>query len=859
MVRRQGLLPRAREWVRQAVGLATYDELAAAQRELRISNLRLASARGRLTDSPITGVPFVGGPEGGQFTYETNQVLRGAQRWDVLSKMQTDPHVEGALRGVALPLMAAEWTVKPASDKPEDEDVADFVAAVLLRKPSDKWGREYWTGTPWRGQRLPEILDCLASGFAMFGKVWRVAEGKGGAKQVYDRLVWLEPSSVDPRGWKLEGNELAGVKRTYRDPAGQFHMLEFLAAEDLALYPWSLKGSRLEGTPFIRSMYGSWFRKDFLQRQAMIWAQKVGAPAPFGTYPASWDDAEVAKFTAFLQQMRGTAPIESYGAFASSADGVEPKVGYAGLAGAQNVDRMRSLIDGENAEIAHGGGTKSQLAGETATGSRAVAGTQQNMELLLVQAVGEVVCEFETHGAGNLKGVIEDLVDRNFPDVSDYPCLEVSKVEPNADLATLDQLIKAKAAGLVPDHPEIRKQVTERLGYTLPDDAYEVQQLAPAVGPDGKPLPGQPAGPSPGGTPGNGSGPGAGEEKGAGTVAPGDRGAAPSSGYGRRLGMRLALKDMLAAWPQTPEDKAKAASSGYGRKPTAFEGAVCSLGGVVSALDASASSTAAALKGCWSAMIDDVLLRVKSGKVTQGTLDSLRRSKPKGEQALKLKVREQFTATSVRGRTQAKDELKRQKGLGAKAVGLARVDLQELPPGAKPPKGAKSPMEGVDVQVLYDELGEEARVTASIAVDDLWGRLTMEAAGEYQRLTREGVTGDALWAQLEAHLRDLSTGPMDAAGKRISNVAYNEGRDLAGKEAAAAGDAVWAMRSEVLDSATCSRCAALDGVMAIIGTDDYDRLMPPAQCLGDENCRGFIIPLDSEVTNAMADEGDGGD
>jgi len=83
------------------------------------------------------------------------------------------------------------------------------------------------------------------------------------------------------------------------------------------------------------------------------------------------------------------------------------------------------------------------------------------------------VCEIETHGAGNRPGTIERLVESNYADVKAFPKLVCEKIDPLEGLSTMPDLLSAVEKGIVPKHPDIMRQVTERLGYNLTDDVYE--------------------------------------------------------------------------------------------------------------------------------------------------------------------------------------------------------------------------------------------------------------------------------------------------------------------------------------------------------------------------------------------------
>jgi len=274
--------------------------------------------------------------------------------------------------------------------------------------------------------------------------------------------------------------------------------------------------------------------------------------------------------------------------------------------------------------------------------------------------------------------------------------------------------------------------------------------------------------------------------------------------------------------------------------------------------------------------IEDIVARGRAGKITEGTLAGFRRSVPKGAKEQQRRVREMFLSIGGSGRTHADEELERQVTLAAnlpanlkpEPVSLGRIRLQDedeppegagpssdgiLPPGVPIPAGTGGPLvvSTAVVDAALAELAAEATVTATISIDSIWARLTGESIEEFQRLTRAGVVGDALWTQLESFLNGLSEGPLDMAGRESATVAYNQGRDVAAKIAAASGAATHAMRDEFLDGNTCPQCRLFDGTIVRIGSPAYESLLPPAFCLGRERCRGIIVVLSSALAAAL--------
>lgn len=788
--------------------------VGSARADVDALSLRLAAAREKA--KMASGVAITNG----QFQYDVAEALRGKERWTTFAKMETDAHVAGSVSGIVDPLKGAKWEIKPATDKPKDLEIAEFVSANLLRTNGEKYGREYWCASSWRAQRLPEILQMLWHGFSLFAKSWREVNGK----LVYDRIQWLEPSSVDPRGWILDNSDnLVSVQRTFRKPDSNAVLQEPIAAADLALYVWDMRGARYAGTPFVRAMYGPWMRKDFVLRQALIWAQKAGNPIPVGFYPKTgYNDRDIALFEQAVQMMRGTSPDHAFFAGPLGDDGQEPVMKYVG-ADSGEVDRMRGLIDGENAEIAHAGASKSQLLGETSSGSRAVGGTQQDREMMTVKAAADVVCEWETHGVGPLPGLIEELVARNFANVRSMPELRVSNVAPGEAFQNFDELVAGVNAGLIPKHPEIQRQITERFGLVIPDEVFESMEWPPQPVVVNTAKPGTPAADTPSD---DSKDPQAEDPQAEDPTAKKDA---------RQVELQMRLVDAI----RLPSVKAAAYAEAPAREPLTFESEYIVLAQVSASFADGEARMLGIYRKAWSAFVAEIVAAGKSGRLSAETMEKFRRGKPKKSDEIKSALRAAFISTAYDGRKHVEDELARQMN---HKVALEAVPADAALPKGKTPKPKNLPVSGF-VEVLISDVAEQSTVSASVSVDEIWSRLVSEGIGEWERLRRQGLRGDALWQQLESFLDDLSDGPIKTAAREVSTVAYSAGRDLGARTALMEDKADWVVRVEVLDNAICENCLRLHALKIRIGSDQYFRLMPPARCLGRDRCRGFYFVL----------------
>ena len=804
----------------RSIGLAPASEVASLRAELAAAQ---TPAEGK--SSVAAGVKF----SANAFTREFNAALTGARLFDTLDKMATDPFVASALQKITLALVNAEWNYEPASDDPRDVEIAEFANANLLCKGGQTYGRDYWCSTSWEAQRLPEILTMLRNGFAAFAASWRAV----GSKTVYDTLKWIEPSSVSK--WDLDASDnIVQILRAYTAPDGSSRTDEPLPAESLKLYAWEMYGARYNGQTYLRALYGPWFRKDWLARIATIWASKAGSPIPVGFYPSTFSDDDRNKFDAFIASARGTAPQESYGMFPLGEDGTAPVISYVGADA--NVDRVGALIAAENAELAQGAQViQSGALAAGQVGSRALASTLSTAELQLAAGVAKIVAGFETRGIANVSGVLEELIDRNFAGVQRYPRLVVSKIDPDQSSRDLALLGEARQRGLLPDCPSVRRRAASLLGIDLtPDElAAEVSAAPAAPAPpnaphaEGEPpLPPEPTptpkeeAPTPEPPP----------------AEPARDGAAPA----------LEAAPMLSAFrvpSSMSPDAARAA--GYGRVPTRFEAATLQLGAIAAAFASAQQGFAGALRSAWRGMAEDLVARVRSGALTRENGPAARAKRPKKSAEWAARLREQFVGAAASGQQHVADELRRQR---ESLPASARLSADSQPPGTIPPR---TPRPNVDVAAARAALADEARVSAEVQLDGLWNRLVNEAL---DALGRSGRTGGDAAADVEARLQGLSESPLDADARKDAAVAYNAGRGFAGVEAAAAGTATWALRSEVLDSATCETCASLDGTWALIDSDEYDALMPPSGCEGGDNCRGVAVIVEDSALDAARRE-----
>jgi len=555
----------------------------------------------------------------GRFTYEAAPNFRDSKKFVTLDNMENDPHVKDILDAAILPLLTGKWEVTPASDSPKDIEVAEFVAAVLLGVPSDRYGFDYYCQTSFQ-QRITEECDALRVGYSIIVPSYR----RVGVKVVYDRLQWLEPDTLDPYlGWELDDNDnIIAINRQYMSPKMRWAQ-ERIEAKDLRLFVWDPKGARYEGRSLLRSVYGAWFRKDFFLRQQMSLAQKIGAPVPIVYYPeAAQKDAaeELAKL------LRGTSPVDAHGVFPISADGRKLEATYAGLDKATEMDRMQKPIQGENAEIGHGGKTKSRSLGETETGSRAVGESQGEDEDLFREAVARWLTHQENNGFSNIEGLVAPLVALNFA-VKSLPQISVSRIGPREDKTSIKPMIEvwSSVAPL-----EVKRLLTERLGFALGDEFYAaMEEEKPEIGDEDE------------------------EESTTGDETDRDE---DEDGEEAELQVPASVADKIK--PLLVPTNAIPIVKG-GRAPNGLESAIVQLAAVRGVMEAGGNDVHQDLRVIRDDMIRDLMFRLRSGKVTTRNAEGLRRSKFRGSSRATSRLVETLRRIGENGAEHVSEEIRR--------------------------------------------------------------------------------------------------------------------------------------------------------------------------------------------------------
>jgi hypothetical protein len=154
---------------------------------------------------------------------------------------------------------------------------------------------------------------------------------------------------------------------------------------------------------------------------------------------------------------------------------------------------------------------------------------------------------------------------------------------------------------------------------------------------------------------------------------------------------------------------------------------------------------------------------------------------------------------------------------------------QQLALVTKPPVGTDA----------FPVTNEAFQVTVEMDLDAFYTRMLNETRTALSEFQKQGLEGEELANAVESRLQNLSDKPIERMGEEATSEAFNLGRNIeAQSQLPKLKEAV---RTEILDVATCLPCRLLDGTRVELNSEEYFELMPPNQCLGRHRCRGFYL------------------
>jgi len=327
-----------------------------------------------------------------------------AHRYEDMRNMKRDPVVRGMLRAWKLPILNAGGRVEPASDKPEDMRVQEFVKDVL-------WGSK----TSFNFDNfMKDLLEYNEFGFYVAAKRMQVIENK----MYFDRFIELIPETVTR--WYVDKNfNLDRVKQenAFNSFTGMYETHDI--DKDLLFFiAGDVEGNNFEGESILSAAYGAWYRKQKFLILKGIQAEKGSVGIQRGTLARGQSNNSTKK-AELINVLKSLRSHENSYIAQTEGDYILDYIGGKDLVGLDLIP----LIDQENKEIveAINAGFLQQSKGESGVGSQAKQENDIEFFKLGVAASQKFIDSVINNGYMGTQGLIKPLVKMNFPNVTEYP------------------------------------------------------------------------------------------------------------------------------------------------------------------------------------------------------------------------------------------------------------------------------------------------------------------------------------------------------------------------------------------------------------------------------------------------------
>lgn len=389
----------------------------------------------------VVGVP--GNTDYGYGALDTGEYLpklmgrRGSSKFDEMRR--SDPQVKSVLRALELPIRKASYYIEPASDKPQDVEIAEIISKNLFEYMSMTWD-----------DTLRHFLLMLPFGFSIMEKVWHVKDNLFQIKKLAPRL----PVSVVRWDYEKEKRDLKGPVQ--QDTDGKEYLLPI---EKILVFTNEREGDNWEGTSVLRAAYKPWYMKNKLEVINGIKHDRYGVGIPMADTPPNvergseaWNETEKALEELYAHEKSYIISPDGYKISLLSADG--GKAGTDPLPSIRYYDEMIA---------------RSMLAmfinlGSTQTGSRALGGSFIEVFMDSLQAYADYICEVIS------RFLLREYCFYNWY-VDEFPVLKVGKIK-KLDTHTIAVLAKA---GVITKDESLEIAVREELD--LPEKVEEEENL----------------------------------------------------------------------------------------------------------------------------------------------------------------------------------------------------------------------------------------------------------------------------------------------------------------------------------------------------------------------------------------------
>ena len=354
---------------------------------------------------------------------EYNNTLVGISGLEVYDQMRrSDASVRTSLRLAKTPVLAAKWGIDPADrEDPASIEQAEFIEWALFKGMSISWE-----------QVLMEAMLMLDFGYYMFELVFDTKEWNGEARTVWTKWAPRHPMQIGGEGWVYD--DAGGPEGVWmQGEEGKEDV--FIPIEKLVVFTYDREANNMEGISLLRSSYKHWFYKENLYKIDAIQKERHGIGIPVIKLPPGFTPTDKTLADELGRNLRTN----------EQAHIVLPpywELIFAKVEG-QPTNPIES-IDHHVKEIA-----KNVLGQFVDTG--AAASKEQEIDLFMkaIRFTADIVRAIIN------KHAIPQLIDLNYPDVTDYPVLRARRIGEVNELRTLSFAFRnfVGAGTVIPDDP----------------------------------------------------------------------------------------------------------------------------------------------------------------------------------------------------------------------------------------------------------------------------------------------------------------------------------------------------------------------------------------------------------------------
>jgi len=367
-----------------------------------------------------------------------NSDLTGINGIDIYDQMRKgDATVRATLLSMKLPIISSNWTVEPASEDEQDQEIAEFVDKNLFEDLDMSWP-----------EFLRQALLYLDYGRMVFEKVYTT--------NVYGQIVLKKLAPRLPQtiyAWEADPG-VPGIHQIM--PTGGEAKIPM---EKLLVLVNEKEGDNWEGISILRSAYKSWYMKDAFYKIDGIAHERQGVGIPYAVVPDGASATDQAEAEEWLKNLRANEQARL-----KYKKGWE--FGFLDAKAGSNRQIMPAIAHHDR-QISKNTLAQFLELGATSSGSRSLSEDQSELFLLSLKAVARYIADTITNQ------VIKQLVDMNFY-VEKYPYLKFSNIDKTDVNMLSTALQRITQSGMLTYDPGLERHIRNEMGLPeLPEDLKE--------------------------------------------------------------------------------------------------------------------------------------------------------------------------------------------------------------------------------------------------------------------------------------------------------------------------------------------------------------------------------------------------